>query len=429
MARFRFLHAADIHLDSPLRGLPEHDGHTAQKIRNATRDAFDGLVDFAIAEAVDFVVIAGDLYDGDWKDYRTGLFFVERVGRLRAAGIPVYLLHGNHDHESPITRRLQLQMPPNVTRFGSRAAETFTIERLGVALHGRSFPQKAVTENLAAGYPAPLPGCFNIGVLHTALGGLGGHENYAPCTLAELVNRGYDYWALGHVHQAQVLHRDPHVVFPGNLQGRHIRETGAKGAVLVEVDEGRVLSTTQVHFDVVRWADLAIDVAGCASVGDVAVRIAGTLAGAVERDGDGRLLACRVRLQGRTSLHGELLASAGTLVAEAWAAALGLGSEHAWIERIAVETVPPPARDDAASIGDALGELRRYLGEAASDDALRSGVRAAMQEFVAALPAEARRDVEDPVLGAALAGDVDAVTAGAAEYLLGRLEAGGGDTP
>lgn len=425
MSRFRFLHAADIHLDSPLRGLPEHDGRTAARIRGATREAFDGLVRFAIDEAVDFVIIAGDLYDGDWKDYRTGLFFVERVGRLREAGIPVYLLHGNHDYESPITRRLQL--PPNVQRFGTRAAETFRLERLGVALHGRSFPQKAVTENLAASYPPPVPGCFNIGVLHTALGGLGGHENYAPCTLVELVNRGYDYWALGHVHKADVLHRDPHVVFPGNLQGRHVRETGAKGAVLVEVDDGRVESTTAIPFDVVRWANLGVDVADCARVTDVATRIAETLASAVSREADGRLLACRIRLEGRTALHGELLAQAGTLAAEAWAAVLGLGSEHAWIERVAIETRPAAA--GASTGGDALGELRRYLVEAPTDDGLRAGVSAAVQEFVAAIPAEARRDAEDPMLQAALRGDVDAVMTHATEYLAGRLEATGGDVP
>lgn len=426
MSRFRFLHAADIHLDSPLRGLPEHDGRTAARIRSATRDAFDGLVAFAIDEAVDFVVIAGDLYDGDWKDYRTGLFFVERVGRLREAGIAVYLLHGNHDYESPITRRLQL--PPNVQRFGTRAAQTFTIERLGVALHGRSYPQKAVTENLAAGYPAPLPGFFNIGVLHTALGGLGGHEDYAPCTLGDLVNRGYDYWALGHVHHAQVLHREPHVVFPGNLQGRHIRETGAKGAVLVEVDNGRIQSTTAIPLDVVRWADLAVDVVGCERVAEVATRMAGALADAVARDADGRLLACRIRLQGRTPLHGELLTQSGVLAAEAWAAALGLGSEHAWIERVAIETLPQATGQDSGH-GDALGELRRYLGEAPGDEGLRASVRAAVQEFVAAIPAEARRDAEDPLLRSALGGDIDTVIAGAAEYLLGRLEAGNGDSP
>ncbi len=426
MPRFRFLHAADIHLDSPLRGLPEHDGRTAARIRSATREAFDGLVAFAIDEAVDFVVIAGDLYDGDWKDYRTGLFFVERAGRLREAGIPVYLLHGNHDYESPITRRLQL--PPNVHRFASRAPQTFTIERLGVALHGRSFPQKAVAENLAAGYPEPLPGHFNIGVLHTALGGLGGHENYAPCTLGELVNRGYDYWALGHVHQAQVLHRDPHVVFPGNLQGRHIRETGARGAVLVDVEDARIRSTTSVPFDVVRWADLAIDVAGCSRVADVAARIAGTLADAVEREADGRLLACRVRLRGQTALHGELLANSATLAAEAWAAALGLGSEHAWIERVAIET-QPAAHGDGTGRGDALGELRRYLGEAPGDAGLRASLRAEVQEFVAAIPAEARRDAEDPLLEAALRDDMDTLMTRAADYLLGRLETGDGSAP
>ena len=171
------------------------------------------LVDQAIEEEIDFLVIAGDLYDGTWRDYKTGLFFAERMGRLNHARIPVFLLHGNHDAQSQITRPLVL--PDNVNVFGIRRAETFQIEELNVALHGQSFRQAVVTDNLVPGYPSPIDGAFNIGVLHTALGGMGEHANYAPCSLAELVAKGYDYWALGHVHQGQVLHKQPHVVFPG----------------------------------------------------------------------------------------------------------------------------------------------------------------------------------------------------------------------
>ena len=235
MTSFRFLHAADIHLDSPLIGLANVEGRVAERIRTAPRAAFEALVERAIEDDVDFLVIAGDLYDGTWRDYKTGLFFAEQMGRLNQARIPVYVLHGNHDAESQITKPLVL--PDNVSVFGTRKAETFRIDELNVALHGQSFREKAVIDNLVPDYPAPVDGAFNIGVLHTALGGMGDHANYAPCSVPELVAKGYDYWALGHVHQGQVLNERPHVVFPGNLQGRHVRETGPKGACLVTVDE------------------------------------------------------------------------------------------------------------------------------------------------------------------------------------------------
>lgn len=171
MPDFRFLHAADIHLDSPLRGLSGQEGESAMRIRGATREAFENLVSLAIDEEVSFAIIAGDLYDGDWKDYRTGLFFVKQMGRLSEAGISVFLLYGNHDAESQITRKLLL--PSNVRIFSSKKPETFTLPEIGVVLHGQSFRQRDVTDNLATDYPPPVPGNFNIGVLHTGLGGMG----------------------------------------------------------------------------------------------------------------------------------------------------------------------------------------------------------------------------------------------------------------
>ena len=242
------MHAADIHLDSPLIGLPDTEGRVAERIRTAPRAAFGLLVQQAIEDEIDFLVIAGDLYDGTWRDYKTGLFFAEQMGRLNQAGIQVFLLHGNHDAQSEITKPLVL--PDNVSVFGFRRAETFRIEELNVALHGQSFRQAAVTDNLVPGYPSPIKDTFNIGVLHTALGRMGEHANYAPCSLEELMAKGYDYWALGHVHRRQVLHEQPHVVFPGNLQGRHVRETGPKGAYLVTVETGEVADLTHLEMDV-----------------------------------------------------------------------------------------------------------------------------------------------------------------------------------
>jgi DNA repair protein SbcD/Mre11 len=180
LASFRFIHAADIHLDSPLKGLAGHDGAASELIQTATREAFDNLISLAIEEDVAFVVIAGDLYDGDWKDYPTGLFFIKQAGRLASASIPLFLAYGNHDAESQITRSLAL--PDGTSVFSSKQPGTFELDEIGVALHGQSYRQRDISDNLVPAYPEPTPGRFNIGVLHTGLGGMGGHENYAPCS-------------------------------------------------------------------------------------------------------------------------------------------------------------------------------------------------------------------------------------------------------
>ena len=203
------------------------------------------------------MVIAGDLYDGQWKDYNTGHFFCRQMGRLHQAGIPVYLLFGNHDAESEMTKKLLL--PPNVHTFTTRRPSTFRIDDLNVVLHGQSFRDAATTENLAVSYPPPVPGAFNIGVLHTALEGNAAHATYAPCSVAELVARGYGYWALGHVHEHAVVREDPRVVFPGNLQGRHVRECGPRGACLVAVDGDRVQRVERLLVDVLRWQVVEVD--------------------------------------------------------------------------------------------------------------------------------------------------------------------------
>ena len=239
MARFRFIHAADLHIDSPLVGLTARSESFAKRVDNASREAFDNLVSLAREERCNFIVIAGDLFDGEWRDYRTGLFFVDRMRRLKDAGIQVFIVLGNHDAENRFARRLEFS--DNVRVLSADKVETVLLEDIGVAVHGRSFPRRDVTENLAATYSPALAGLLNIGVLHTACNGRDGHELYAPCTVDELVNRGYDYWALGHVHKYEILNEDPPVVFAGNLQGRHVRESGPKGAVLVTVDDGRVV--------------------------------------------------------------------------------------------------------------------------------------------------------------------------------------------
>ena len=420
MTSFRFLHAADIHLDSPRIGLASVEGRVAERIRTAARGAFEALVEGAVEDEVDFLVIAGDLYDGSWRDYKTGLFFAEQMGRLNQVGIPVFVLHGNHDAESQITRPLAL--PDNVRVFGTRNAQKFQLDKPNVALHGQSFREKAVTDNLVPDYPAPVKGAFNIGVLHTALGGMGDHANYAPCSLPELVAKGYDYWALGHVHQGKMLNERPHVVFPGNLQGRHVREAGPKGACLVTVEAGEVVEVAALTFDVVRWAVLDVDVAAAGSTVDIVDLMRKALAQGVA-GADGRLLSARIVLQGRTELHSQVVTDVDNLTAEARAAALGLGDEVAWVERVVVRTTPVADTAALAAREDTLGDLQRMLKEAVADEELLGQLKADIGELIGKLPHKLRDGCEDEVLGAAVAGDYAALIGQVTPYLNARLTA------
>ena len=230
---FKFIHSADIHLDSPLRGLDRYEGAPVTEIRGATRQAFINLVRLALDENVSFVLISGDLYDGDWKDYKTGLFLSKQLSELRGAGIPVFIVAGNHDAESKITR--SLRMPENVKILSTSTPQSIILDDIGTVIHGQGFSTGAVTRDLASAYPDAVKGFFNVGLLHTSVNGREGHENYAPCSLETLLSKGYDYWALGHVHNREILHENPWVIFPGNTQGRNARETGPKGCTLIRV--------------------------------------------------------------------------------------------------------------------------------------------------------------------------------------------------
>lgn len=350
----RFIHTADLHLDSPLRGLSAYADAPAERLRTATRDAFHNLVTQAIDEQVDFMVIAGDVYDGDWKDFNTGLFFVRQMGRLRHAGIPVYLLYGNHDADSEMTRSLEL--PDNVHVFSSRKAETFRIEHSKVALHGRSFKVAATTENLLPSYPEPVSGWLNIGVLHTALEGNAEHAKYAPCSVAELQAKGYQYWALGHVHEHWMQRGDVTIAYPGNLQGRHIRELGARGALLVTAHDDEITEIARLEVDVLRWHSLEVDISD-ASDRRGAIRAAGL---ALERALDATPyhlpLAVRVLFKGRSAAHPALVADEGQLRQEVVAQAIALDPDRVWIEKVRVASEAQTA-EQLPSNEDAQGAL------------------------------------------------------------------------
>ena len=361
----KFIHAADIHLDSPLTGLSAYPDAPVEMLRTATREAFSNLVNEAIDQSVDFMIIAGDLYDGTWKDHNTGIYFCKEMGRLNKAGIPVYLLFGNHDAESEMTKKLQL--PENVFTFESRTPTTFYLPELKVALHGRSFKDKETKDNIAMGYPQPTPGFLNIGVLHTALEGNAMHATYAPCSLEELYAKGYHYWALGHVHDYQIWEGASTIVFPGNLQGRHIRETGPRGAVLVTTDELSIKSVERLFVDVLRWSSLNVDVTVCTSFPEVVGAIGKALEAMVNDSASSIPIAVRVIVTGKTAMHGDLFGLESQLRAEVIALAVAFGDERLWIEKVKINT---SAVDDGATmrvLSDALLELQNLFVDAETD--------------------------------------------------------------
>ena len=378
----KFLHAADVHLDSPLTGLSSRGLVPESVIRDCTRRAFANLVDLAISEDAAFVVIAGDLYDADWRDYSTGLFF---AGEMRRLGRPCFLIRGNHDARSVITRHLE--PPPNVREFSSRKTETFLLSDLGVALHGRSFPDRAVDEDLSLTYPDPVAGRLNIGVLHTSADDPGEHDTYAPCRVSGLVAKGYDYWALGHIHQRRELHPpgNPWIVFPGNLQGRHARETGAKGCTLVEARDGRIVSVEHRNADVVRWASVEVAADGAEGMAEIAGRMRFELSAAYEQAG-GRPLIARVTLAGTTGCHADLAANPVALDAECRNAAAAVsGNLH--IERVRLETRMP---ERLSHPDGAAAELEQAFFEALDDPDVQQRLLTDFKALVAQMPAGGR---------------------------------------
>ncbi len=386
---FKFIHAADIHLDSPLLKLDAYEGAPAGEIRGATRRAFENLVRTALEEGVAFVLIAGDLFDGDWKDYNTGLFFVSQMGRLRAAGIPVFIVAGNHDAASSITRSLRL--PENVHLFPADRPATVRVGGLDVAVHGQSFGRPAVTTDLSRSYPAPVPGSFNLGLLHTCLNGREGHEPYAPCRLEELREKGYDYWALGHVHRREVLLESPRVVFAGNTQGRNARETGPKGCVLVSVDAAGLSTIEFRTLDVVRWEAAAVDAAGAESGYDLIDRFRESLARVLGQN-PGVLSVLRVTVSGETPAHEEITADRERWLNEVRAAAVDEGGERVWIEKVMIRTRTPFARSRRPE--GAVGALEELVGELASDPEALRGMSAELSDLIKKLPREFKEAAE-----------------------------------
>ena len=361
----KFVHAADLHLDSPFVGLAEDEPEIRRLLLEATFKAFDNVIDLCLNENVDFLLVAGDVYDGKDRSLRAQLRFREGLQRLSDAGIRAYVVHGNHDPLDSWTT--SLKWPDSVHIFGGSRAESIVHERDGDAkaiIHGISFKKSEVRDNLALRFTRQDSPLFQIGLLHCNVGGDTGHENYSPCSRADLESSRLDYWALGHVHKMQVLkEQGPCIVYSGNTQGRHINEGGPRGCFLVSVDDSGEVQTELVATDAVRWLSADVPIDGIADVDGIIDGLQKCLLG-VKSSSDGRPAICRLTITGRGPMHSELKrpGQLDEYMAEARAYGMSL-SPFVWPADIRLETGPEIDIDLRMKSEDIVGDCLRLVRE------------------------------------------------------------------
>ena len=399
MTRFNFLHIADAHLGGRFAGLARRSEAAAAEMAAACLNALDAAIDVALERRVAFVIIAGDLFDRATPDLRESFAAAERLARLWREGIDVYWLLGNHDHGGAAKA---LPNSERLRRFSTRAVQSFEIPDLNVALHGRSFGERSAPENFARAYPRAKPGRFEIGVLHTSLDGREGASTYAPCALGDLAAAGYGYWALGHVHGAEIVSQDPYVVYPGCLQGRNAREVGAKGCVMATVEDGAVAELEQIACDRVRWVTARTDLSGL-DARRIETEIEAATRAALEdaRDAaDGRFAIVRLR-HGGAGAADQALRRQGQarLLEQASRLALEIDARMA-IEAVKIDTTPPE-EDDAGLAADAAALLRAAAADPALLDALRGEVDQISAKAAGAFDREDPRFAPEAMLEAA----------------------------
>ena len=422
MAAFRFIHSADIHLDSPLRSLALRDPDLGALIGNATRQAFVRIIDLCLEEAVDALVLAGDLYDGDQTSMKTARFFAAQLRRLDEVGIRVFIVRGNHDALSRITKELTL--PDGVTVFGGRA-EAILLERAGggspVAIHGLSFTQPHAPDSLLPKYKAPVEGAVNIGILHTSLAGAPGHDDYAPCSLADLDATGFDYWALGHVHKRSVYQGIATVVMPGMPQGRDINEAGPKSVTLVTLTDAGEVVVEERLTSLAQFERVSFDVTGIADWRDMITAFDAVI-GRARKAAPSEHLVARIQVTGTSPLAWRLRADRDLLKAEMEERAAIAGD--CWIEQVDVDCTPPG--ETATAVDNPLIEMRRLIHDTViGSDGFTAQVLSIAEELRGQLPRECRDFLgEDDVSFQTRLADL--VLAGA-DDVLARLQGGAAD--
>lgn len=381
---FRFVHTADIHLDSPLRSLAMRDQDLAELIGDATRQTLVATVDLCLAERVDALVIAGDLFDGDQTSMKTARFLASQMGRLHTAGIRVLKIRGNHDNLSRISK--QLVLPDNVTIFGGRSQTVLhKAGGLDVAFHGLSYTAAKAPQSLLVKYPAPMSGAINVGIMHTSLAGAPGHDVYAPCSVTDLHAHGFQYWALGHVHTRSVQAGTSTIVMPGTPQGRDIGESGPKSVSLVTVGDDGSISVDEHSTAIAQFERVSVDASGTTDWIDLIHRLRTALE-QVRASVDASHVVVRLGLTGTTPLSWTMLRDRDLVLAEAGEIGVQIGKT--WVEKIELDMTD--GVDPTTIQVDHVLELAASMRAAAKSDGFREEAKSLVLRMLADLPPETR---------------------------------------
>jgi len=418
---FRFVHAADIHLDSPLLSLALRNADLAGLISNATRRAFEGVVKLCLDEQVDALLLSGDLYDGDQTSMKTARFLADQIRKLHEADIKVFVIRGNHDHLSRITK--ELTFPDSVTLFRGRAG-AIEVERargeFPVTIHGISFEQAHAPESLLASYRPPTEGAVNIGLMHTSLDGSPGHAPYAPCSLRDLQRSDFRYWALGHIHARAAAAGDVTVVMPGMPQGRDINEAGPKSVTLVTVTDDRSVVLEERLTSVAQFERVRVNLTGVEEWPDMVAAVRRALETARGKVASEHLVA-RLHVTGETPLAWRLRRDFDLVATEAQDQASAIGKS--WIDKVEIACQAPGLPAAPGAGGDPLMELRLLMrGEVLGSEGYRAEIEAIGRELQAQLPVDCR-----PMLGddeATFTARVSEAAREGVEDVLARLRGG-----
>ncbi len=376
----KLIHTADVHLDSPLQTLALRNPDLQDKVQGASRHAFTRIVEQALEQDVAAVLISGDLFDRTARSAKTAAFLLAELARLNKAGIKVFYIKGNHDAENPLTGETTL--PENVHVFDGDG-DKVQLQGCEVWIHGVSFSEKKAEKSLLGKFAAPVPNAINIGLLHTSLNGSASHDVYAPCTVQELIDTGFNYWALGHIHKRQVHSDAPWIVMPGIPQGRDIGEPGPQSATLIEIDEGSI-TTSEFLTSSIEFTTLLLDVGALEDATALQTLAKSALqkhADSLQSD-DG---VVRVRLQGQSAFRWQWLRDR-----DQWEETFDLacrGTGRLWMEKLIfeIDDTPKTVADKSA-----LGELSSLMSAIRSEESFVEESVTLINEVLSALPAGER---------------------------------------
>lgn len=352
---------------------------------DASRKLLQKLVDTAIEEQVDALLIAGDLFDREQQDVHTAMVLQRELRRLQENNIPVFIIWGNHDAETKFFSAGVLDLPDNVHAFGGRGGKQYFADNRAV-VHGVSFAKRKAPESLLGKYGKPDPRCFNIGMLHTSLGGAEGHDNYAPCSVNELIEKGFDYWALGHIHKRQIHHEAPAIVMPGNPLGRHINEAGERSVSLVTLVSGKKPDIRSINLAPVRFERLRLSIDNIDDKNTAYDAMVGAL-NQCRESMDAEVLIIRLELEGTSILASSYQRDRDVLLT--MLQAQFENNNKLWIDSVNARSLQLPMQTDNSGVieNSLLAQLQSLIGDDLLDNFnVQESVAEELRQLGRALP-------------------------------------------